>query len=206
MIKQKACLRSQGFTIIEVTVGMTITIIILGVLYALQYITASSQNLILDQSIKVELANSSMASLIREIRTARDGDNGAYAIENATNQSMTFYSDIDFDGQTEKVRYFINGTQLQKGVIEPTGYPVTYPAGSEEVEVVSDNVRNGTLPLFYYFSGNFPTVGTPLPVPADPDSIKLVRVHVRLNSKPNDPQGDYVLESNTAIRTLKNNL
>lgn len=198
--------RQKGFTIVEVSVGATIIIIILGALYGLQSVMNTSQGLILNQSIKVELANSAMQTLIREIRTARDGDNGAYAIENANNQTLTFYSDVDFDGQTEKVRYFINGTELRKGVIEPLGYPVTYPPGNEQVRVITDNVRNGALPLFYFFSGNFPTQGNPLSVPADPDSIKLVRVHVRLNEKVNDPQGDYVLESNTAIRTLKNNL
>lgn len=196
----------KGFTIVEVSVGATILLVVLSALYGLQYVMSNSQNIVLNQSIKVELANSSMSSLIREIRTARDGDNGAYTIENANNQTLTFYSDVDFDGQTEKVRYFISGTELRKGIIEPQGYPVAYPSNTEQVKVVTDNVRNGTLPLFYYFSGNFPTQGNPLSVPADPDSIKLVRVHLRLNTVEDDPQGDYVLESNTAIRTLKNNL
>jgi len=198
----------KGFTLVEVSVGAAVMVIIASAIAGLQYMINQNQILVFDNTIKVEIANGSVTALTREIRTARGGDNGAYTIEAASNQSMTFFSDVDFDGQAEKVRYFLQGTDLTKGVIEPIGYPVTYPSNTEKVRVIAENVRNGALPIFYYYNANWPTnpTGNPLPTPADPDSIKLVRIHVRVNPKANDSQRDYILEAFTQIRTLKNNL
>lgn len=205
MTKHK--LRS-GFTLIEMTVGISIMAMIGLAVLGLQYIIGQSQTVAFDQSIKIEIANSSLASLIREIRTARAGDNGAYVIENGTNQTMTFYSDVDFDGLAEKVRYFMDGTSLKKGVIEPTGYPVDYPSNTEKISIVSEYVRNDTAPIFYYYNGDWPadTINNPLPTPVDPDTVRLVRVYLRINPKEDDSGGDYVLDSFAQIRTVKDNL
>lgn len=200
--------KSKGFTLVEVLVGMSAMIILGFAIAGLQYIMTQNQLLVFDNSIKVEISNSNLASLVRELRTARGGDNGAYAIESATHQAITFYSNIDDDSEAEKVRYFLQGTNLSKGIIEPVGYPVTYPSANEKVKIVSENVQNGTIPIFYYYNGDWPqdSINNPLPQPIDVSEVKLMRVYLRTNTRTNDPQSDYVLESVVQIRTLKENL
>lgn len=200
--------RQKGFTLIEMTMVGVISIVLLGAIYAIQQMAGENQNLILTHSNEVEIANSNMSSIVKEIRNAHYGDNGAFLIESANSQSLIFYSDINLDGTTEKIRYFLDGTTLKKGVIEPQGFPVTYPSNTESVTTVANNVRNGTLPLFYYYNKDWPTIsaGNPMAVPADQDSITLVRVHLRVNDQPDDATSDFVLESFAQIRTVKENL
>jgi type II secretory pathway pseudopilin PulG len=201
-------MRQKGFTIIEVTVVGVISVLLLSALFGLQQIAGENQSIISRHTNEVEIANSNMSTMVKEIRNAHYGDNGAFLVESANTQSLIFYSDINLDGDTEKIRYFLDGTLLKKGVIQPQGFPVTYPANTEVVTIVAEDVRNGELPLFYYYNDQWPIVsaGNPLPVPADQDSISLIRVHLRVNQEDNDTQGDYVLESFAQIRTVKDNL
>lgn len=197
-----------GFTLIEMTVGISIMAMIGLAVLGLQYIIGQSQTTLFNQSIKVEIANTSIAAILREIRTARSGENGAYVIETGENQSFVFYSDVDFDGQTEKIRYFLEGTELKKGVIQPTGFPATYPMEDEVIRIVAENVQNSTLPIFYFYNSDWPedVANNPLATPVDSDNVRMVRVYLRINTKPEDTDNDYVLDSFAQIRTLKDNL
>lgn len=198
----------KGFTLVEILIALVITGMMGAALLGLQFIISQNQIVAWQSYISVDEANVNVTNLVREIRTAKEGDNGAYPFASANNQEIIFYSDYDFDGVTERIRYFLNGTQFSKGVIEPTGQPATYPSGSEIVKLLSGNVRNGTDPVFYYYNGDWPadTVNNPLSTPANLSEIKLVRVLLKLNTNPNDTKNDYVLESYSQVRVLKENL
>jgi hypothetical protein len=198
----------SGFTLVEVAVGGAVTVIVGVAIAGLQYVITSNQLAVYNGTIKVEYANSGVSSFIHEIRTARNGDNGTYLIELASPSAITFYSDIDGDGKTERVRYYLNGTNLMKGIIKPTGFPATYPSGSEQIKVVSDNVQNGTTPIFTYYNSEWPTdtINNPLATPVNPSLVRMVKIYLRVNTKANDAVHDYILDSSAMIRTIKDNL
>lgn len=197
-----------GLTLIEIL----ITTVILGMLGAglltLQYILGQNQTLIVKNYMNIDKTNSLVSTFVREIRGARSGDNAAYALEVVNDDEIIFYSDIDYDDETEKVRYTFSGTQLIKGVIEPAGYPITYPAGQERVEVLTDKIRNDSTPVFYYYNDNWPqdTANNPLAQDERLSETKTVGIFLRINQSANDASGDYLLESSSQIRMLKENL
>ncbi len=199
---------SQGFTIVELMVAM---VIISALLFSIAVLTDSvrkNQQQTWENYIKVDEANTAVRTFTRELRTARDGNNGAYLLAEAGDNQISFYSDIDFDGQTEKVRYYLSGTEFYKGTIEPTGYPVTYPSANEIVKLISANIRNGSQPPFYYFNSDWPkdTINNPLIPKKRISDTRLVRIYLRLNTQENQPEKDYVLENYVQIRMLKDNL
>lgn len=198
----------NGFTLIEILIALVITGMMGAALLGLQFIISQNQIVAWQSYISVDEANTNVTSLVREVRTAKESDNGAYPLATADDQEIIFYSDYDFDGVTERIRYFLNGTQFSKGVIEPTGQPATYPSGSETVKLLSDNVRNGADPVFYYYNGDWPqdTLNNPLSTPANLSTIKLIRILLKLNTDPDDPNKDYILESYSQVRVLKENL
>ncbi len=198
----------SGFTLVELSIGMVIVVVVGVAIAGLQYIISKSQVAVYNGSLKVEYANSNVSTMVREIRTARNGDNGAYVIESATNTSLTFYSDIDADGKTERVRYFTSGTSLMKGIIKPTGNPVTYPSANEQIKSVADSVQNGATPIFSYYNKNWPTdaINNPMSLPINLSAIRMVKIYLRVNTIANDPTHDYVMDSAVMIRTLKDNL
>lgn len=200
--------KSKGFTAIETTVALVLTVVIAGGIMGVAYILGNVQNRTFASFSNVESTRFAIRQMSREIRTARTGDNGAFLLVSATSNSLSFYSDIDFDGETELVNYSRNGTQLTKQVTERSGYPYVYLPANSKTTILSTTVRNDSTPVFNYFNENWPsdTVNNPLPTPANLNAVKMVRIYLRMNEAPNNPSTDYILDTMVQIRMVKTNL
>lgn len=128
-IKKITLCRNQkflaGFTLIETIVVVTIFTLIIGAAAGSILMLYRTHGYTLQQSTAIEEARRGIEIMVREIREARDGENGSYPIEGAGDKEFIFYSDIDNDGQTERVRYFLgsvnSGSQTQECVTFLTG-------------------------------------------------------------------------------------
>ncbi|MBU2579139.1 prepilin-type N-terminal cleavage/methylation domain-containing protein [Patescibacteria group bacterium] len=199
--------KGEGFTLIESLI--TIAIFILGLaaitgsifgLYRAYYYT-------FQQTQAIEEARNGVEIMVKQIREAKQGDDGAYIIEKADDYEFIFYSDIDKDNETERVRYFIVGADFKQGVIKPIGSPLEYiieptnPLYSERISILSKYVRN-LPPIFHYFDGD----ENELPAPARLKDTKTMRVYLVVNVDPNKSQQNFILESEVLLRNLKTNL
>lgn len=200
--------KQAGMTLVEIMVGMGILAFLTAAVIALQTLIAQSEEFSVKTVFTTENANTAVQSMIAQLRTARPSEAGAYPLEEATDQQIIFYSNADTDTDVERVRYFLQGTDLVKGVIDPEGFPVTYPADNEATRIIAEFIQNAGDPLFFYYNQDWPTDTTnnPLPTPADLSQVKLVRVFVRVNADPSEPEGELTLESSAQIRSLKENL
>lgn len=198
----------RGFTLIEIGIVSVIIVTLGGAALGLQYVLGTSQLKAFDSFVTVDDSITTMRQIAQEIRSARYGDNGAFPIELANDNEIIFYSDYDNDGDTEKIRYYMQNTSLIKEIIEPTSNPVTYPAGTEITREISSNIRNNTIPIFYYFNSNYPadTQSNPLSTPADLLQISMVQIFARINTQEASPDTDYVSNIFVHIRNLKDNL
>lgn len=201
--------KNKGFTLIEVLVAMVILSVAGLALLSLQVILSQNQVLVFKNYLSIDDANNVVTTFTKEVRNARPGDNGSYPLEYVGDDQIIFYSDVDFDGNVDRVRYsVVNQTQLDKGVIKPVGFPATYPQDQEIVTTLSNNVRNLGSPAFYYYNGDWPndTTNNPLVLSSRLSETRSVGINLRINPKENDADNDYVLESIGQIRMLKNNL
>lgn len=198
----------NGFTLVEVLVGFLLLLALGLAITGLNAAISQNQLVVWQNYINVDQANAYMNNLVRELRTARNADNGAYPLETAGDQEISFYADLDFDNQTEKVRYYLAGTSLFKGIIEPSGQPPTYSSDQEKLIKLTEYVRNGSTPIFTYYNGDWPadTEQNPLTSSARLAETELLRLYLRLNTQSEKPDEDFILESYTQIRMLKNNL
>lgn len=296
-----------------------------------------TQSFTMDQSRAINEARRGVDSMAKEIRQANYGEDGAYPIELAADKEFIFYSDIDADGKTERVRYYIatvnsdsqtvkcsssasggncsvtlnnfitpgatltsaqaqvsfegyfggnnrsvslaaDGTNLltgmclgdcgncsgfwqgthtfdvtpqaiadnsvqltvnatnqvlgnhctwgtsplkhsfqanfvfswtedipnldntlKKGVIEPTGSPVTYPSNLEKITTVSSYVRNAP-PIFTYYDSTGSQITSN---PAILSNTTMMKLYMVVNVDPNRPPTDYQLEQYIQLRNLR---
>jgi len=179
--KSKVNCSSRGFTLIEViiSVGLLSGIILMIGLFGQDISNFSlsfSESLLIQQEL-----NLTLQSMAPELRSMAASSLGSYPIAAAGTSSFTFYSDIDKDGLFDRVRYFLQGSTLQKGVLKPTGSPLTYNPINEIVKDVLHNVVVSTsTDIFTYFDASF--TGTE-PKMAYPINIPLVRaIEVRLTA------------------------
>ncbi|MBI2123735.1 MAG: prepilin-type N-terminal cleavage/methylation domain-containing protein [Candidatus Wildermuthbacteria bacterium] len=191
----------KGITIVEVLVAVAVLVLALGAVSSFIFLGYQTQNYTWQQSVAMSEAQEGIETMVREIRKAQSGDDGSYVIEKAEDFQFVFFSDIDSDGKAERVRYFIDGSDFKKGVIQPSGLPVEYNPANEEVAVLSQHVRN-LPPIFRYFDGN----NQELSAPARLNDTKLMRVRLVINVNPNRAPQDFALESDVQIRNVKTNL
>ena len=322
----------KGFTIIETLVAIAIFALALGVMTNFIVMAYRIHNFGWQQSVAIDEARKGIETMVKEIREARLGDDGSYPIEYAGDKEFIFYSDIDKDDETERVRYFLgtagSGSQTQqcvsfddggscnvvfsnffsgdlisaevkvsvegdfgmsreyaeiyadgiylgricqsgcspdcagdwqgtqtfditeqaqdnfiefiadatykvndfcdweetnhsmkarfefswkenlhgsehefkKGITNPTGVPIQYPSGQEQVSILSSYVRN-VPPIFTYFDA----YGNELiELPARLKDTKVMQVYLVVNVNPNRSPQDFELKSSVYLRNLKN--
>ena len=192
---------SSGFTLVEILFGVSIFILIFFAL------TLFSRNIwVYNSFVSVGLANidagrQTMKTMVSEIRTASTADTGAYTISQAGVSSFIFYSNIDNDALKEKVRYFLNGSQLQKGVIKPTGSPLSYNALNETIITLMSNVTNTS--IFDYYDENYDGTTAALSSPVTISSVRLVKITINVDSDPNRAPAATTFSTQVSIRNLK---
>ncbi len=198
-LKQK-----KGFSLIEVLIGTSIFVLIVGVL------TLFSRNIWVYQSYistGLSLSNEGRAALktmTAEIRTASTADTGVFVIALATSSAFTFYSDIDDDGLKEKVRYFLNGSSLQKGVLKPTGSPLAYNPANEIISTLASNVTNAA--IFEYYDKNYDGTTAALASPINVALVRLVKITIKIDKNLNRAPGEKTFSTKVSLRNLKDNL
>ncbi len=147
-----------------------------------------------------------LASMSAEIRSASPSSVGAYPLAETATSSFTFYSDIDGDGLKERVRYFLNGKTLKKGVLEPSGNPLSYNPVNEIISDFVKNITNGTSsPIFAYYDDSYDGSTAPLPSPVNILSVSLVKITAVVDSNPGRAPIPLTLTTQMSIRNLKDN-
>jgi prepilin-type N-terminal cleavage/methylation domain-containing protein len=208
-MKQVLCTKkySKGFTLVEVLISVAI-ITLLTVTATTFQKDIFSLNFTLQANLNAQLdARHVTKVMVAELRKASPSELGAYPIALASSTGITFYSDVDNDGLKDQVRYFLSGKTIKKGVTAPSGNPMTYNPGNEKMStIVADFIASSTLPLFQYYPGTYSGTGSPLPVPIDIPSVRLVTISVIIDRDPNKSPTPLVVTSSVSLRNLKDNL
>lgn len=194
----------KGFTLVEILFTISIFVLIVIAL------TSFTRNLwvynaqIRDGLSTNDYGRSLLKKMTAEIRTASTSNTGTYTINQATASAFTFFSDVDGDGLKERVRYFLNGTTLNRGIIKPTGSPLTYNGGSETITTLATNVTNTT--IFEYYDTNYDGLTAPLSTPINIPLVRLVKITVTIDIDPNKPPAATTFSTQVSMRNLKDNL
>ena len=195
-------MRKSGFTLIEIIV----VIMLLGFatsLFANFVVQGYKANLFgKEQDLAVQNGRKATEQVAEEIREASQSDRGNYILDVVAEQNLSFYSNIDDDADTEKVRYFLDNTIFKKGVIEPSGDPIVY-TGTELITDVSQYTNNQSEAIFTYYDTDNNIIADPT---TNKNDIRLIHISLKINVTPEIAPQDYYVEMDAQIRNLKDNL
>ena len=195
---------SRGYTLIEAIITVAVfavfSVMIIG---AITFLYRANSNAI-EQAFALASARKGVDKMVQDIREAAYSDEGRFPVQSISTNEFVFYSDTDRDLYVERIRYFLDGTDLKKGVLDPTGVPPTYNPANEVVTVVADNVRNidQSTPVFRYFNDS----GTEILSALSILDVSFVQTKVIVNVNPLRLPEEFTLYSSVTIRNLKTNL
>ena len=195
----------KGFSVIEILIVLGIMALILWVLANFQADVFTQNNFISNSLNADSDMRSAIKKMVAEIRAAAQSDTGAYQIASTTKNNLIVYSDLDASGLRSQIRYFLTGsTTLMRGVIKPTGSPLTYVAANEKLSTLVTNIANTNQEIFYYYDEGYTGSEAPLTYPINISSVRLIKIVLTVDADPNKPPGPITMESQVAIRSLKN--
>lgn len=91
-------------------VAILVFVLAMGVVFGLIVVIYQTHSYEWEQAVAIDEARRGIETMIKEIREARAGDDGSYPIVLTGDKEFIFYSDIDKDGTTERVRYFLGAS------------------------------------------------------------------------------------------------
>jgi type II secretory pathway pseudopilin PulG len=199
-------LNKKGLTMVEVLVAIGIFLLLITGIVELLLWGMHGRDVVWEQLSTQNEGRKIVQDFVNELRRASVSSIGAYPLEAANTSTIVFYSNIDSDTWRERVRYFLSDKILKKGVTKPTGTPLSYNPTNEIVTTVVNDVANGTSSLFYYYDQNYSSAsGTPMSLPINITSVRMVGIKLLLEEKPNVAPAPFSIESKVEIRNLKSN-
>jgi prepilin-type N-terminal cleavage/methylation domain-containing protein len=196
----------KGLTLIEMM--MAIAIFVIGI----EGFTLLFQRTWKTNEYTIELGQSTMSAsrglskMVDYIRGARQGDDGSYPILRADDNELVLFCDYDKDGVTERLRFYKNNTDILMGVRRPTAtLPKTYPTGDESAIIIVKHIMNdSSTPVFAYFNRDYPadTTNNPLATPSAVADLRLIKVYLEINTRPERAPDNVKMQSFVQMRNL----
>ena len=195
----------QGLTLIELLIAISIStgLILIITLFA---IDITNFGLYLGDRLETERELEQMIrEFVVEVRSMTTAENGSYPIAAADASSFTYFSDIDADGTIEQIRYFLNGTTLQRGLTEPSGTPPVYDPADETVRDIVKYIVPGA-DLFTYWPEGWIGETASLSSPINLSDIRLVRFKATVDKDPAVLPAGSTQSVHTTIRNLRGDI
>lgn len=198
-------MKASGFSLVELMVVVVITTIVMTALVRFMATSDLFARRTWAQGQANEIARVQLNRMAAALREVRYSVTGAYPLVTMEPQRIIFYADVDADDTVERIRYELAGTQLIRGVTEPSGTPLTYDVGTEESNAVASYVRNGSEPVFTYYRGDYPVDQTALS-PIDLTEVKYIQFQLLIDVDPAQEPPPIDVVSQVQLRNLKTNL
>lgn len=196
----------NGFTMVEAMLAVAIFSSVVVAIGAFQRDIFFFSDVLQTGLNNVTEARKVLRPFVGEVRKAESSNLGASSIERAESKTFIFFTDADNDGLRERIRYFVDGDTFKKGIIKPSGNPLSYNAANEKItEVVHHVIEDQTQFSYFDSSYNGTASSTPLVHPVSPSNVRLVRVDLTIDTNPNRAPGLMTITTQATIRNLKDN-
>jgi prepilin-type N-terminal cleavage/methylation domain-containing protein len=190
----------RGLTLVEMIVTVAIVAVITVAVTESVIMFYKTNRIAFEESYQIRSAERGLQVLVRDLREATYGDDGAYPLAAIASSSIIFYADVDRTNPVEKVTYTLTGKLLKRTVTSSTGNPPTY-TGAVATSTVSEYVRNfdDNLPLFRYFDA----AGAEITGSSDIVRIVSVSINLIVDITPFHAPGEFTLKSGATLRNLR---
>lgn len=197
---------NKGITLLETLIAMGIFSLIMIAIGAFAKDLFFYNDVFTGGLTSYDEARKVLQPIASEIRSASSSSLGSYPIEKAANTEFIFFSDIDNNGLKERIRYFIVGNILKRGVTIPTGSPLQYLSANETISDIVHGVSNGLTPIFSYYNSSYNGNTAALTQPVSIIDVRLVKITIVIDADPNRPPAPVTVTTQVNIRNLKDNL
>lgn len=197
----------NAFTLLEVILVISIISVISIGVGTFAYQGFRLWQITQDQVAAQESIRDAIHIMVAEIREMQISDNGSSALESVADNKIVFYANVDDDYKREQVTYELIDGALTRCIIESDSQePPQYPACPvENRTTIAQNVIN-TDYIFRYYDDTYNGETAPLADPIDKSTVRLVQVRLLVDYDPGRTPAPLEVQTDVALRNLKDNL
>ena len=199
----------RGFTLIEVLITIAVYSLIMIGVAALMLAMFSQSDIRLAALNTVDQVRITGMQFANEVRDAQTGSDGSYALAEANTSEIIMFSPYGAPSTTtvRRIRYFLQGSTLYKGIVTPSGSPLSYNLANEVVTPVISNVVATSSPAFTYYNGTYAGTSTPLTQPINLTQVRYIQLNLTLQQQETRAaSSSFIFTAGASIRSLKSNL
>jgi prepilin-type N-terminal cleavage/methylation domain-containing protein len=196
----------KGFTLIEVIVVTSLYTILLLVITESIVNLYQANSYSIAQSYEIDQARRGLQAWLSDVREMTYAGDGTFPVAIMEPHRLGFYSDVDQEPSIEYVEYFVATTTLYKYTYKASGSPLVYNIATPyKQEILSEYVQNlaQNINTFTYFDTNGAELATSSALLTD---VKYLKIKIIVNIDPISSPGEFLLQSGTTPRNLKDNL
>ncbi len=197
--------RIAGFTLIEMLVTIAVyglVIIAAADLLRLLLVNTGQQALSINA---LDAARKTESDFTDALRDASYGVDGSYPVIQASSSQIIFFSPFGYGSSVVRIRYFVSGTTLYRGITQPSGS--AYNLATEAVTPVLQNLSATTTQVFQYYSGTYAGTSSPLAQPVNLNSVTYVQMSLLVPlDEVRNSTSTFLVTTGASIRNLKTNL
>lgn len=190
---------TRGITALETIIWIGVTVVVVtGISEALITFYRTS-NFAIQEATAVTSVQRGLDTMAKKIRVASYSNVGAYPVVSLAANDFVFYANIDSDSAIERVHFYLSGTTLYQGIVEPSGDPASY-TGSETITQISDNIKNASqsVNLFTYYDAS----GAQITDYTKIGDVRFVTINLVADIDPNRAPTLTSLRTSAAMRNL----
>ena len=194
-------------TLVETMMALAIFVCIIAAVTAFETNLMVGRQTFSSSLETVQDAQVVLRTMLAELRSAAPAVNGIYTIALAGTSTLSFFSDPKNTGQTREITYNLVGKTLYRSVIIPSGSPLWYNPATQTTAPLITYIRNSTsTPIFQYYDQYYTGTSSPLAMPVNVSSVKLISITLTLDTDPNRSPVPRTYSIQVSLRNLKTNL
>ena len=201
--RKKSVTAVAGFTLIETIVGIALLVIVGGLISLFAFHLSDYQLFFTKKFEAQQEIQQTIPFIISEIRSMAQSNVGSYPIASAASSSMTFYSNEDEDDLIEQIRYFLDNDILKKGIIKPSGNPLSYSTSSETISEAIHNMLATSTPIFSYYDQNYTGSQPAMSEPIIASDVRIVETQLAVQD--DSSKAPIIIKIQAMPRNLKSN-
>jgi type II secretory pathway pseudopilin PulG len=191
---------ARGFSFMEVVVVVSLLALVGGALSSMIQYFYRTNAYVLQEGTAVQNARQGLTAAMQNLRETSYGDDGSYPIASAATSTITFFANVNGGTTVQKVRYYVSGTTLYRGVTTSAGNPPTYTGQPESSTTIATYVRNASsTPIFQYYDSS----GNLLSSPVNLVSVAAITTTILIDVDPSRSPAVYTLIGSATLRNLR---
>jgi type II secretory pathway pseudopilin PulG len=199
--------KKKGISLVDTLIAITIFSFLMISVGIMVVHFMRTQTDTLQQIRSASEARIAIKRLSRSLTNMSNGADGSFPVVSANDDELVYYSDLDGDLVTERIRYYVADQIIREEILFFDSTSQTYTqTGKQDKYIIGSVINTAAEPLFLYYQKGYDGLNTPetyqLTEPINIAQINSVEINLMVNVDPANNPDTFNIKEHINLRNL----